>query len=80
MARLCARFPHTLSLVFDPDRAPDDPDVSYAQRLKGRSDEQIADDFVVHVRGAGPDEAERDVLRSAFDAVRTQDTLREVAR
>ncbi|MEV0122372.1 exonuclease SbcCD subunit D [Streptomyces sp. NPDC050703] len=80
MARLCARFPHTLSLVFDPDRAPDDPDVSYAQRLKGRSDEQIADDFVVHVRGAGPDEAERDVLRSAFDAVRAQDTLREVAR
>ncbi|QQC87843.1 exonuclease SbcCD subunit D [Streptomyces alfalfae] len=80
MARLCARFPHTLSLVFDPDRAPDDPDVSYAQRLKGRSDEQIADDFVVHMRGAGPDEAERDVLRSAFDAVRTQDTLREVAR
>ncbi|KUL54220.1 exonuclease SbcCD subunit D [Streptomyces sp. NRRL S-1521] len=80
MARLCARFPHTLSLVFDPDRAPDDPDVSYAQRLKGRSDEQIADDFVVHVRGAGPDEAERDVLRSAFDAVRTQDTLREVTR
>lgn len=80
MARLCARFPHTLSLAFDPDRAPDDPDVSYAQRLKGRSDEQIADDFVVHVRGAGPDEAERDVLRSAFDAVRAQDTLREVAR
>ena len=80
MARLCARFPHTLSLVFDPDRAPGDPDVSYAQRLKGRSDEQIADDFVVHVRGAGPDEAEQDVLRSAFDAVRAHDTLREVAR
>ncbi|CAM5258000.1 Nuclease SbcCD subunit D OS=Streptomyces alboniger OX=132473 GN=sbcD PE=3 SV=1 [Streptomyces alboniger] len=80
MARLCARFPHTLSLVFDPDRAPDDPDISYARRLQGRSDEQIADDFVVHVRGAATDEAERDVLRSAFDAVRAQDTLREVAR
>ncbi|WP_369213481.1 exonuclease SbcCD subunit D [Streptomyces flavofungini] len=80
MARLCARFPHTLSLVFDPDRSPDDPDVSYAQRLKGRSDEQIADDFVVHVRGAEPDEAERGVLSAAFDAVRADDTLREVAR
>ncbi|MEU8957878.1 exonuclease SbcCD subunit D [Streptomyces sp. NPDC048518] len=80
MARLCARFPHTLSLVFDPDRAPDDPDVSYAQRLQGRSDQQIAVDFVTHVRGAGPDEREREVLRSAFDAVRTDDTLREVAR
>ncbi|MBW5420453.1 exonuclease subunit SbcD [Streptomyces sp. BG9H] len=80
MARLCARFPHTLSLVFDPDRAPDDPDVSYAQRLQGRSDEQIAEDFVTHVRGAGPDGHERAVLRSAFDAVRADDTLREVAR
>ncbi|MEU1117863.1 MULTISPECIES: exonuclease SbcCD subunit D [unclassified Streptomyces] len=80
MARLCERFPHTLSLVFDPDRAPDDPDVSYAQRLQGRSDQQIAVDFVTHVRGAGPDEREQEVLRSAFDAVRTDDTLREVAR
>ncbi|MFF3645102.1 exonuclease SbcCD subunit D [Streptomyces sp. NPDC002564] len=80
MARLCERFPHTLSLVFDPDRAPDDPDVSYAQRLRGRTDQQIAEDFVTHVRGAGPDAAEQDVLRAAFDAVRTDDTLREVAR
>ncbi|MCF3120741.1 exonuclease SbcCD subunit D [Streptomyces arenae] len=80
MARLCERFPHTLSLVFDPDRAPDDPDVSYAKRLQGRSDQQIAEDFVTHVRGAGPDEEEQAVLRSAFDAVRTDDTLREVAR
>ncbi|MGA4847077.1 exonuclease SbcCD subunit D [Streptomyces sp. G5(2025)] len=80
MARLCARFPHTLSLLFDPDRAPDDPDVSYAQRLQGRSDQDIAEDFVAHVRGAGPDSHEQAVLRSAFDAVRTEDTVREVAR
>ncbi|MEW2390618.1 exonuclease SbcCD subunit D [Streptomyces venezuelae] len=80
MARLCERFPHTLSLVFAPDRAPDDPDVSYAQRLRDRSDQQIAEDFVTHVRGAGPDEQEQEVLRSAFDAVRTDATLREVAR
>ncbi|MFH8290312.1 exonuclease SbcCD subunit D [Streptomyces sp. NPDC018059] len=80
MARLCERFPHTLSLVFDPDRAPDDPDVSYAQRLQGRSDQEIAEDFVAHVRGAGPDTHEQAVLRSAFDAVRTEDTLREAAR
>lgn len=80
MARLCERFPHTLSLAFDPDRAPEDPDVSYAQRLKGRDDQQIAEDFVTHVRGAGPDARERDVLRDAFDAVRADDVLREVAR
>jgi exonuclease SbcD len=80
MARLTERFPHTLSLAFDPQRAPEDPDVSYAQRLKGRDDQQIAEDFVTHVRGAGPDERERAVLREALDAVRIDDTRREVAR
>ncbi|MFH8735215.1 MULTISPECIES: exonuclease SbcCD subunit D [unclassified Streptomyces] len=80
MARLTERFPHTLSLTFDPQRAPEDPDVSYAQRLKGRDDQQIAEDFVSHVRGAGPDERERAVLREALDAVRIDDTRREVAR
>ncbi|MFD8912126.1 exonuclease SbcCD subunit D [Streptomyces sp. NPDC059575] len=80
MARIAARFPHTLSLVFDPERAPDDPAVSYARRLAGRDDQQIAEDFVAHVRGAGPDPREAAVLRDAFDAVRADDTVREVAR
>ncbi|KYK12818.1 MULTISPECIES: exonuclease SbcCD subunit D [Streptomyces] len=80
MARTTDRLPHTLSLAFDPERAPDDPAVSYARRLAGRSDQQIAEDFVTHVRGAGPDDDERTVLRDAFDAVRADDTLREVAR
>ncbi|MET9502812.1 exonuclease SbcCD subunit D [Streptomyces sp. NPDC006259] len=80
MARLTERFPHTLSLVFAPERTPDDPDVSYARRLAGRSDQEIAEDFVAHVRGAGPDAREQGVLRDAFDAVRADDTVREVAR
>ncbi|WP_030177697.1 exonuclease SbcCD subunit D [Streptomyces sp. NRRL S-813] len=80
MARLTERFPHALSLVFDPERAPGDPDVSYARRLADRSDQQIAEDFVAHVRGAGPDAHERTVLREAFDAVRADEAEREVAR
>jgi exonuclease SbcD len=80
MARLTERFPHTLSLVFDPERAPEEPGVSYARRLAGRSDQQIAEDFVAHVRGAGPDAHERAVLREAFDAVRADAAAREVAR
>jgi exonuclease SbcD len=80
MARLTERFPHTLSLVFDPARAPQDPQASYARRLAGRDDQQIAEDFVAHVRGTGPDPYERDVLRDAFDAVRADDAVREVAR
>ncbi|MGW0562574.1 exonuclease SbcCD subunit D [Streptomyces sp. NPDC003016] len=86
MARLSARFPHTVSLVFDPERAPEDPLASYAQRLKGRDDQQIAEDFVAHVRGgSGPDDRERTVLQSVFDDVRVdtalaQDGVRGAAR
>ncbi|MGC5005885.1 MULTISPECIES: exonuclease SbcCD subunit D [unclassified Streptomyces] len=81
MARLMARFPHTLSLVLEPERAPEDPLASYAQRLKGRDDQQIAEDFVAHVRGGnGADDRERTVLRGAFDHVRVDDGVREVNR
>ena len=79
MVRLTERFPHTLSLAFDPERGADDEVVSYARRLKGRSDQQIAEDFVAHVRGSGPDERERTVLQGAFDGVRVDDAVREVA-
>lgn len=81
MARLTERFPHTLSLVFEPERAPGDPYTSYARRLRGRDDQSIAEDFVAHVRGgAGTDAHERSVLRSAFDHVRVDDSVREVNR
>ncbi|MFI1202417.1 exonuclease SbcCD subunit D [Streptomyces sp. NPDC020883] len=81
MARLAKRFPHTLALVFDPDEAPARPAASYAQRLRGRSDQEIAEDFVAHVRaGRGADDAERAELRSAIDEVRTTGAAEEVAR
>ncbi|MFE1856231.1 exonuclease SbcCD subunit D [Streptomyces sp. NPDC003631] len=80
MARLAERFPHTLSLVFEPERAPEEPGASYARRLEGRSDQEIAEDFVAHVRGSGPDERERLVLQDAFDAARADAAVREVAR
>jgi exonuclease SbcD len=81
MARLSARFPHALSLLFEPERTVDGSVASYARRLQGRTDEQIAEDFVAHVRGgAGPDASERVVLREAVEAVRVDDSVREVAR
>ncbi|MEV3860000.1 exonuclease SbcCD subunit D [Streptomyces sp. NPDC050095] len=80
MARLMERFPHTLSLLFEPRRTDTQPDATYAERLKGRDDHEIAEDFVTHVRGAGPDDEERAVLRAAFDAVRVDDVVAEVAR
>ncbi|MFE9097536.1 exonuclease SbcCD subunit D [Streptomyces sp. NPDC007264] len=80
MARLTERFPHTLSLVFDPERGPREAAVSYARRLAGRSDRQIAEDFVAHVRGAGPDPRERALLQDVFDAVRADEAISEAAR
>ncbi|MEO3755270.1 exonuclease SbcCD subunit D [Streptomyces sp. B6B3] len=75
MARLTHRFPHVLSLVFDPERPPDTHDGSYAERLTGRDDRQIAEDFVAHVRaGHRPDADERAALHAALDAARPRET------
>lgn len=68
MERLRARFPHVLVLGFAPDGAAAD-DRSYAARLRGRDDLQVAGDFVEHVRSA-PDPAESALLADAFEAVR----------
>ncbi|WP_340556077.1 exonuclease SbcCD subunit D [Streptomyces sp. GSL17-111] len=78
MARLAERFPHVLSLVFDPQDTAEGPVRSYAQRLRGRSDREIAEDFVAHVRaGRCPSAEERVVLREAFDSVRVTDAQTE---
>ncbi|MYT23120.1 exonuclease SbcCD subunit D, partial [Streptomyces sp. SID7760] len=76
-----ARFPHTLSLAFDPEDREESGGASYAQRLKGRSDQEIAEDFVAHVRGGGiADEAERAVLQGAFEDVRADESRQETRR
>ncbi|WP_256106410.1 exonuclease SbcCD subunit D [Streptomyces sp. ODS05-4] len=79
MARLAVRFPHAISLRFAPERADGLSSGSYARRLRDRDDRQIAEDFVAHARGEGPDARERAVLGAAFDHVRTDLTRREAA-
>jgi exonuclease SbcD len=39
---------------------------SYAERLAGRTDLQVAGEFVRHVRGQEPSEAERELLGRAL--------------
>jgi exonuclease SbcD len=75
MTALAKRFPHILSLAFEPETGDAELTDSYAQRLRGRTDGQIAEDFVAHVRGQEADPSEQAVLREAFDAVRA-DTAR----
>jgi exonuclease SbcD len=69
MERLRARFPHVLVLGFAPEGADEGDDRSYAVRLRGRSDLEVAGDFVAHVRST-PDEAETALLADGFEAVR----------
>ena len=76
MARLERRFPHTVSLVFQPERA-DREESSYQERLRGRSDQQIAEDFIGHVRpGRAADAHERGMLSAALDGVRAAEAER----
>ncbi|SCK58840.1 exonuclease SbcCD subunit D [Streptomyces sp. WMMB 322] len=81
MALLAERFPHIVSLVFDPEPSGEsEPRVSYARRLKGRSDQEIAEDFVGHVRtGRAADSGERRMLGEALEAARAETTAEETA-
>ena len=66
MARLRRRFPHTLSLHFDPEGAA--PSASPAARTSGRSDHEVVLDFVADLRGVPASGAEAAVLRRAVEA------------
>ncbi|WP_181767852.1 exonuclease SbcCD subunit D [Streptomyces albidus (ex Kaewkla and Franco 2022)] len=78
MARLAARFPHVVSLVFAPEREETGTHTSYARRLRGRSDQEIAEDFVGHVRtGRTADADEREMLGEAIEAARVEEARDE---
>ncbi len=72
MERLRARFPHILVLSWEPVGAIADAR-GYAERVRGRSDLDIATDFVAHVRGAAASEGEAVLLERAFESVRIVD-------
>ncbi len=80
MDELRRRFPHTLQLLFDPEHTPGEQHPSYAARVSGRPDLEVAEGFVRHVRpGSAVDELERDWLRAAFESVRqTTDRAEEL--
>jgi exonuclease SbcD len=72
MARLRTRFPNTLVLAFEPEAVAGAAEPSYATRLRGRSDLDVAADFIAHVRSApGADEAA--LLADAFASVRADE-------
>ncbi|TKJ35619.1 exonuclease SbcCD subunit D [Blastococcus sp. CCUG 61487] len=72
MRRLRERFPHCVHLEWTGAGAAADGR-SYQDRLRGRSDLQVAEEFVDHVRGAAPSEAERELLARALAAAARED-------
>ncbi|GAA0689700.1 exonuclease SbcCD subunit D [Kitasatospora atroaurantiaca] len=82
MDELRRRFPHTLQLLFEPEHAPGEEHPSYAARVSGRPDLEVAEGFVRHVRpGSEIDELERGWLREAFESVRqSTDRAQELPR
>jgi exonuclease SbcD len=70
MERLRGRFPHVLVIGFEPEGTGGEDLRPYASRLRGRSDLEVAGDFVAHVRGEAADAAETALLTEAFEAVR----------
>jgi exonuclease SbcD len=75
MERLRQRFPYVLVLAFAPEGAAGDQALSYAARLRGRSDLEVADDFVTHVRGPA-EPAETALLAAAFEDARRLEAAR----
>ena len=67
MERLRSRFPHTLQLTFEPEGGVPRDSQSYVQRLRGRTDFEIASGFIELVRDRAADEWERTLLREAVE-------------
>ncbi|MDQ1636263.1 MAG: repair protein SbcD/Mre11 [Frankiaceae bacterium] len=65
MARLRRRFPHVLVLDWQPEGGLAD-DRTYRARVRGRSDVEVAEGFVAHVRRTAPTESERGLLVEAL--------------
>jgi exonuclease SbcD len=77
MERLRTRFPLTVSLQFAPSGDSASGPSTYSGRLAAsRDDLEVCCGFLEHVRGRGPNDAERAAVSEALEAVR----LAEVSR
>ncbi|WP_134322698.1 exonuclease SbcCD subunit D [Cumulibacter soli] len=74
MRRLRARFEYCVRLEFRPDEASASDGLSYAQRVSGKSDEQLTAGFAEEMRGGVPlSDIETELVREAFEALRAQE-------
>jgi DNA repair protein SbcD/Mre11 len=71
MRRLRARFPHALVLAFAPEHG-EHATSHVRDRVRGRTDMEIAEAFVADIRGEPVDTDEQSLLRRACDACRVE--------
>ncbi|MCW3013556.1 MAG: nuclease SbcCD, subunit [Solirubrobacterales bacterium] len=76
MERVRARFRHAVVLAFEPEGADARDEASYAVRLKGLDDRQLAAAFVEDVRGEAPSPEEQALLDDALTARRVAEAVR----
>jgi len=74
MTALRRRFPYALDLRHEPDLLRADDGATYAARTRGRSDLEVAELFVAHVR-TEPEERERLLLREALEVARLEELV-----
>ncbi|MFB4295908.1 exonuclease SbcCD subunit D [Actinomadura sp. NTSP31] len=75
MERLRRRFPHTLVLGFEPEGGGTDNARTWSERVRERSELDIAGDFVAEVTDGPATDAERDLLHEAFEHCRRKEAL-----
>ncbi|GAA2588584.1 exonuclease SbcCD subunit D [Actinomadura fulvescens] len=75
MERLRRRFPYALVLGFDPEGEAAAGTRSWSERVRERSELDIAGDFVAEVSQVPASAAERDLLHEAFESCRRKEAL-----
>ncbi len=67
MRKLQSRFPHCAHLEFRPSLSHDDGGASYADLVRGKSDDELVDTFLVKVRnGEGTTDLEAELIRDVI--------------
>ncbi|GAB3284372.1 exonuclease SbcCD subunit D [Parasphingorhabdus pacifica] len=69
MRRLQERFPHAVHLEWKPASGRATAPLRYAEAVRGRDDQTLAEGFLGDCRGADPTDSERELLREALHSV-----------
>lgn len=75
MRKLQRRFPRCATMVHEPSVVADHGTRTYAQRVQGKSDVDVIDEFLTYVRnGQGATAAESEIIRDVVAEVRSAET------